>query len=51
MAHRLATVKKADRIIVLDKGKIIAQGNHEKLIGQKGLYAHLASLQFANGKN
>ena len=51
VAHRLATVKKADRIIVLDKGKIIAQGNHEKLIGQKGLYAHLASLQFANGKN
>ena len=51
VAHRLATVKKADRIIVLDKGKIIAQGNHEKLIGQKGLYAHLASLQFATGKN
>ncbi len=51
VAHRLATVKKADRIIVLDKGKIIAQGNHEKLISQKGLYAHLASLQFANGKN
>ena len=48
VAHRLATVKKADRIIVLDKGKIIAQGNHDKLISQKGLYARLASLQFTN---
>ena len=37
VAHRLATVKKADRIIVLDAGKIIAQGNHEKLISEKGL--------------
>ena len=46
VAHRLATVKKADRIIVLDAGKIIAQGNHEKLISEKGLYARLASLQF-----
>ncbi len=51
VAHRLATVKKADRIIVLDKGKIIAQGNHDKLISEKGLYARLASLQFTNGMN
>ena len=49
VAHRLATVKKADRIIVLDKGKIVAQGNHDQLISEKGLYAHLASLQFTNG--
>ena len=49
VAHRLATVKKADRIIVLDKGKIVAQGNHDKLIREKGLYAHLASLQFTHG--
>ena len=49
VAHRLATVKKADRIIVLDKGKIVAQGNHDKLVREKGLYAHLASLQFTNG--
>ena len=48
VAHRLATVKKADRIIVLDAGKIIAQGNHEKLISEKGLYARLASLQFTS---
>ena len=48
VAHRLATVKKADRIIVLDKGKIVAQGNHEKLISEKGLYARLASLQFTS---
>ena len=49
VAHRLATVKKADRIIVLDKGKIVAQGNHDQLIREKGLYAHLASLQFTHG--
>ena len=48
VAHRLATVKKADRIIVLDAGKIIAKGNHEKLISEKGLYARLASLQFTS---
>ena len=51
VAHRLATVKKADRIIVLDKGKIMAQGNHDKLMTEKGLYARLASLQFINGTN
>ena len=51
VAHRLATVKKADRIIVLDKGKIMAQGNHDTLISEKGLYARLASLQFINGVN
>ena len=49
MAHRLATVKKADRIIVLDKGRIVEQGKHEKLISEKGVYARLASLQFTNG--
>lgn len=51
VAHRLATVKKADRIIVLDAGKIIAHGNHHKLISEKGLYARLASLQFTDGVN
>ena len=51
VAHRLATVKKADKIIVLDKGKIIAHGNHHKLISEKGLYARLASLQFTDGVN
>ena len=51
VAHRLATVKKADRIIVLDKGRIVEQGKHEKLIREKGIYARLASLQFTNGVN
>ncbi len=51
VAHRLATVKKADRIIVLDKGRIVEQGKHEKLISEKGVYARLASLQFTNGVN
>ena len=51
VAHRLATVKKADRIIVLDKGQIVAQGNHEKLISEKGVYSRLASLQFTNEVN
>jgi ATP-binding cassette, subfamily B, bacterial len=46
IAHRLATVRAADRIIVMDGGMIVEQGNHESLIKGKGLYARLASLQF-----
>jgi ATP-binding cassette subfamily B protein len=45
IAHRLATVKKADRIVVLDQGRIVAQGKHEELLAQGGLYADLARLQ------
>lgn len=49
VAHRLATVKKADRIIVLDGGRIVAQGSHDALVSEGGLYARLARLQFTDG--
>ena len=47
IAHRLATVQKADRIVVLEHGRIIETGTHAQLIDRQGLYAHLARLQFA----
>ena len=49
VAHRLATVKKADRIIVMDQGRIVAQGPHDALVAEGGLYARLARLQFTDG--
>ena len=51
VAHRLATVKKADRIIVLNHGKVVATGTHEELLANGGLYARLARLQFSDGKD
>jgi ATP-binding cassette, subfamily B, bacterial len=50
IAHRLATVQHADRIVVLDRGAIVAQGTHAELLRQGGLYASLARLQFLDGE-
>jgi ATP-binding cassette subfamily B protein len=46
IAHRLATVRAADRIIVMDEGRIVEAGNHDSLSAAGGLYARLARLQF-----
>jgi ATP-binding cassette, subfamily B, bacterial len=46
IAHRLATILRADRIVVMDQGRIVAEGTHEALLTQGGLYAELAKLQF-----
>ncbi len=50
VAHRLATVKKADRILVFEAGRIVAEGSHADLVAQGGLYARLARLQFTEGE-
>lgn len=50
IAHRLATVRKVDHILVLDQGRIVASGTHDELIVQQGLYARLAALQFRTSK-
>ncbi|WP_457646809.1 ABC transporter transmembrane domain-containing protein [Profundibacter sp.] len=49
VAHRLATVKKADRILVFENGQIVAEGSHKDLVAEGGLYARLAKLQFTDG--
>jgi ATP-binding cassette subfamily B protein len=50
IAHRLATVRSADRIIVMDEGRIVEQGDHDSLIAKNGLYARLAELQFSSAE-
>jgi ATP-binding cassette subfamily B protein len=49
VAHRLSTVKKADRIVVLEQGRIVDTGTHDALVAKGGLYARLARLQFTDG--
>jgi ATP-binding cassette subfamily B protein len=48
IAHRLATVQKADRIVVIDHGRMVEQGNHESLVVANGIYARLSALQFTS---
>jgi ATP-binding cassette subfamily B protein len=48
IAHRLATIKSADRIVVMDQGRIVEEGTHNGLVARGGLYARLAELQFQN---
>ena len=48
IAHRLATIRAADRILVLDDGRIVEEGTHESLLAQGALYAQLAALQFTD---
>ena len=50
IAHRLSTIKNADRILVLDKGKLVEDGTHEELMKKNGLYAHLYQIQYRSDK-
>lgn len=48
IAHRLSTVRRADRIVVLDGGRIVEEGTHYELLSKRGLYRHLYDAQIAN---
>lgn len=50
IAHRLATIRSADKIIVMDQGKVMDQGTHDELLSRGGIYANLYQLQFQDGK-